>query len=87
MNWCHREPTLEEILSEPIIRAVMEADGVDRQELEAMLRQAGRNSRPMRGGWRWMPRAMSSGQSRRMKSPVTLGYWRHAVRSFIIETP
>ena len=30
MNWCHREPTLDEILSEPIIRAVMEADGVDR---------------------------------------------------------
>jgi hypothetical protein len=63
MNWCHREPTLEEILSEPIIRAVMEADGVDRQELEAMLRQAGRNSRPVQSGWRWMPRATTSGQA------------------------
>jgi hypothetical protein len=38
----HREPTLEEILSDSVTRAVMEADGVDRQELEAMLRkQAG----------------------------------------------
>jgi hypothetical protein len=30
----------------------MEADGVDRQELEAMLRQAGRNLPPLRGGER-----------------------------------
>ena len=46
MIWCHREPTLEEILSDPLTRAVMEADGVDRHELEAMLRQAGRNLPP-----------------------------------------
>ena len=44
MNWCHREPTLEEILSEPIILAVMEADGVDPHELEAMLTQITRSS-------------------------------------------
>jgi hypothetical protein len=48
----HREPTLEEILSDSVTRAVMEADGVDRQELEAMLRQAGRNLPPLRGGER-----------------------------------
>jgi hypothetical protein len=30
----------------------MEVDGVDRQELEAMLRQAGRNLPPLRGGER-----------------------------------
>ena len=30
MYWCRREPTLEDSLSEPIIRAVMEADRVDR---------------------------------------------------------
>jgi hypothetical protein len=41
MNWCHREPTLDEILSDSIVRAVMEADGVEPQELAAMLRQAG----------------------------------------------
>ena len=39
MNWCHREPSLEDILSDSIIRVVMEADGVDPQKLEAMLRQ------------------------------------------------
>ena len=33
MNWFHREPTLDEILSDSIVRALMEADGVDPQEL------------------------------------------------------
>jgi hypothetical protein len=42
MNWYHREPTLNEILSDCIVRAVMEADGIDPQELAATLRQAGR---------------------------------------------
>jgi hypothetical protein len=42
MNWYHREPTLDEFLSDSIVRAVMEADGIDPQELAATLRQAGR---------------------------------------------
>jgi len=33
------ELTLEELLSEPIIMALMDADGVERKELEAMLRR------------------------------------------------
>jgi len=41
MNWYHREPTLDEILSDSIVRALMEADGVDPQELAVTLRQAG----------------------------------------------
>ena len=61
MIWYHREPTLEEILSNSVTRAVMEADGVDRQELEAMLRQAGRNLPPLRGGERLVPQSESSG--------------------------
>jgi hypothetical protein len=32
-----REPTLKEILSDSVTRDVMEADGVDPHELEAML--------------------------------------------------
>jgi hypothetical protein len=48
MRWCHREPTLEEILSEPIFRAVMEADGVNPHELETMLRQVAGFSRAVR---------------------------------------
>ena len=32
-----REPTLKELLSEPIITALMDADGVDPEELEALL--------------------------------------------------
>jgi hypothetical protein len=41
----------------------MEADGVDRQELEAMLRQAGRNLPPLRGGERLVPQSESSGRT------------------------
>jgi hypothetical protein len=32
-----REPTLKELLSEPIITALMDADGVDPEELKAIL--------------------------------------------------
>ena len=41
MDWDHREPTLDEMLSDSIIRAVMVADGVDPQELAIILRQIG----------------------------------------------
>jgi hypothetical protein len=39
MSWYFREPTLSEILSDSIVRALMNADGVDPIALEAMLRQ------------------------------------------------
>jgi hypothetical protein len=39
MNCRRREATLEEIFSDPIVRAMMEADGVNPHELAAMLRQ------------------------------------------------
>ena len=42
LRWCHREPTLEDILSDSIVRDVMEADGVDPHELVVMLRDVGR---------------------------------------------
>ena len=45
MNCCYREPTLNGILSDPIVRAVMEADGVNPHELEVMLRRVGQSSR------------------------------------------
>jgi hypothetical protein len=35
---CWREPSLEDILSDPITLAVISADGVDAGELDAMLR-------------------------------------------------
>jgi hypothetical protein len=37
MSWRNWEPTLEEILSDPIVEAVMQADDVDPNELDAML--------------------------------------------------
>jgi hypothetical protein len=39
MSSQHREPRLEEMLADPIIKAVMEADGVVSRELEAELRR------------------------------------------------
>ena len=35
---CYREPSLEDMLADPIIQAVIDADGVDANELDAMLR-------------------------------------------------
>ena len=41
---CHRgEASLEEIVSDPIVQAVMEADGVNPHELDAMLRRVARH--------------------------------------------
>ncbi len=39
MNSCCCEPRLKDILADSIVKAVMEADGVDPRELEAELRQ------------------------------------------------
>ena len=39
MHTCFFEPSLKEILSEPIFTSLMEADGVDRDELLAILRE------------------------------------------------
>jgi hypothetical protein len=50
MRWVHYEPTLDQILSDPIVKALMEADGVDPDELAAMLARIG-----------WRPRGLRSG--------------------------
>ena len=39
MSWYFRAPTLSEILSDSIVKALMNADGVDPIALETMLRQ------------------------------------------------
>jgi hypothetical protein len=54
MNWCHREPTIAEMLSDSIVRSLMRADGVDPNELEAMLR---RMAGAQTGDWRKRLRA------------------------------
>jgi hypothetical protein len=53
MIWRQREPTLKEILSDPIVTALMSADGVDPLELEAMLTQINRQSKSLRQIGRW----------------------------------
>ena len=37
-----REPTLEDMLAEPIVRVVMARDGVDPDEVRALMRQLSR---------------------------------------------
>jgi hypothetical protein len=51
--WWHREPTLEDILSDSITKAVMAADGVDPQELTAALKVVSRS--PLRPALAWGP--------------------------------
>ncbi len=55
MNCYRREPTLKDLLSDPIIEAVMEADGVDRYELETMLKEVGGKLDAARGMRFWAP--------------------------------
>jgi hypothetical protein len=43
MSFCRREATIAEILSDSIVQAVMEADGVDPTRLEAELRSIAQN--------------------------------------------
>jgi hypothetical protein len=51
MIWYQREPTLEEMLSDSIIQAVMAADGVDPRELAASLREMGGGAHRRLHGW------------------------------------
>jgi hypothetical protein len=44
MHAC-REPSLQDILSDPITQAVISADGVNRGELDAMLREVAQKRR------------------------------------------
>ena len=39
MRWCYDEPTLDEMLNDPLIGAVMRADGVDADELRPALNE------------------------------------------------
>jgi hypothetical protein len=48
MSLHHGELRLEEMLEDPIVRAMMKADGVDPHELEAELRQTAAFLRTMR---------------------------------------
>jgi hypothetical protein len=55
VNCCQSEPTLEDILSDSIIKAVMKADGVDPHQLAAMLKEVGRRCAGDHAGDRYAP--------------------------------
>jgi hypothetical protein len=46
MDWLTSEPGLKEMLSDPVVVAMMKADGVDRRALEAALREVARRLVP-----------------------------------------
>jgi len=60
MNYRQPELTLEDILSDSIIEAVMKADGVDPHQLAAMLKELGR---------RWAGERPSVAQGRHNPTP------------------
>jgi hypothetical protein len=53
MHRHYREPTLEDILSDSIVRAMMAADGVNPRELKSMLTRVG--ARSIRDDEGWIP--------------------------------
>ena len=61
-----REPTLDELLNEPIIRKVMAADGYSAKDIRLLLRQA--SARADAGGHR-QPRA-ATGAARLRYAPI-----------------
>jgi hypothetical protein len=60
MIWYRRELTLEEMLSDSVVQAVMEADCVDPVALEVMLKEVGRNVSLARHARLWGPQSTSS---------------------------
>jgi hypothetical protein len=61
MHWHHREPTLKEMLSDSVVRAVMAADGVDPRELKIMLRRVSVRMAPYDDQWIPWPADTSAG--------------------------
>ena len=59
MIWYRRELTLEEMLSDSVVQAVMAADGVDPVALEVMLKEVGRNVSLARHARLWGPSSTS----------------------------
>jgi hypothetical protein len=42
MDWLHGEPSLDDVLADPIIRALMQGDGVDPCNLNALIKDVRR---------------------------------------------
>jgi hypothetical protein len=59
MIWYRRELTLEEMLSDAVVQAVMAADGVDPLALEIMLKEVGRDVSLARHARLWGPQSAS----------------------------
>jgi hypothetical protein len=52
MTECFSEPTLDEVLSDPLVQDVMASDGVDRAELQASLSEIASDIRRRRSSSR-----------------------------------
>jgi hypothetical protein len=51
MSECFSEPTLDEVLSDPLVQDVMASDGVDPVELQASLSEIASDIRRRRSSW------------------------------------
>ena len=69
-----REPTLDELLNEPMIRKVMAADGYRAEDVRVLMRQA--NARADAGGHQ--PRPATSARIARLGyTPIPRGHLAH----------
>ena len=66
MSWRHREPRFEDMLADSIVKAVMEADGVDPLELETIFHQIAAHLQTIKA------RSQSSEQSTKVELAVKL---------------
>ena len=46
MQWIHGEPSLDEVLNDPVIRALMRRDGVEVETLRVLIRGVRRLAAP-----------------------------------------
>lgn len=69
MTYALNEPTIDELLADPLINALMRADGVDARELAALLRSV---ARQIGGQTPRRPDAYSLSRSRSLPRPHAL---------------
>ena len=57
MQWIHGEPSLDEVLNDPVIRALMRRDGVEVESLRVLIRGLRRSVAPPARGEKLARRA------------------------------
>ena len=88
MTWGEREPTLQDILSDPITKEVMKADGVDSHQLSAMLKAYRRNYRMLRSSTgRLLMRKISLCAIAAAMVAIGFGVWNASTGARVVAPP